>query len=206
MKMRRGTSLLPLLIVAPVLSIVTVAGGGRPPRVAGALPGQVVVRSGDPAPVTPRFDGRFESLAASGDVVAFIDGEQSALFLHDGTGTRSLLHVGDTTTGGGTIAALTAVAAGGDGTIVCLASLADRRQAILRLRPGDAIPEQVVVAGQTLELGGDEVTVAFLHLPAVDGSGGVVASITFLDLPGAVVRIPRGGAPQVLMSSDDAIG
>ncbi len=201
---RRTARLLPIAL-ALCLALSASAGGGTAFG-AGGPGGRVAVRSGDPAPVAIGIGARFDSIAIAPDALLFVDAAGSALFEERAGELRILAHAGDAGASGSTIASLRAVSAGADGTIAFLALLPDRREAIFRIGPGGGLPEQVVAAQDVLELRDGPATVGFMDPPVVDSGGAVIASIRFLEVPGAIVRFPVGAAPQIVIETGDPLG
>ncbi len=202
---RRGTARLLPIAIGACLAVPAVSGA-RSAGLAAAPAARIAARSGDPAPGPARLGRGFQSVAAGPGGLLFIDGAGTALFLKSGDATSVVAYVGQTTIGGRTIASLGGVAAAADGTVVFFATLADRGQGVFRITPGGGPPEEVVLTNDILELRDGPATVGFHYGAAVDPDGAVIEAIGFFEVPPAIVRFPRGSAPQIVIQSGDPLG
>jgi len=182
---------------------------------AGEATASVAVRSGDPAPVAagfPRSYGcRLAAMAAgpapppAGRPFLFVDAAGSALFLKQGGEARVLAFVGQETPGGGRLAEVCEASLGQDLSIAFHAFLADGREGIYRTDASGAALEELLLTGAPFPLRDGPQTLGVLSGPALDAAGDIFIEADFLEGAGALIEIPRGTAPVVLVQSGDAL-
>ena len=188
------------------------ASAGTPGAAATA---SVAVRSGDAAPVAagfPRSYGcRLAAPAAgtaqppAGRPFLFVDAFGSALFLRSGSEVRVLAFVGQETPGGGRLAEVCEASLGANLVVAFHAFLADGREGIYRTDASGAALEELLLTGSPFPLRDGPQTLGVLSGPALDAAGDVFIGADFLEGAGALIEIPRGAAPVVLLQSGDAL-
>src|SRR5262245_16783538 len=204
----------PALVVLSVLTLLTAVTRSPAPLAATApradaapATARLAVRSGDPAPVTPRVPAgiRRPGFTSDGGVI-FRDQSGTAIYKHMPGATTILAYVGERYPGGAIDEIYDAVPAP-NGSILAVAGTAARGSVLLRIPAAGGTPEPLLASGQVLAVPGGSAVVEFLFAPSVDGSGRVVL-LVWLDNPSgpALVRLSASGDPEVLVRTGDALG
>jgi hypothetical protein len=200
-----------MVLVAAATLAGLCAGGGTADaaRLAGSEHGskvrsRVLLRTGDPAPITARVPDDFRGLGyLPGGRLTFQTYE--LLGIVEGGKARILLHIGDSLAGCGVVRYVGGHSTGLDGTIAAFVQCS-RSGVIVRIDPESGKMAIALTNDPFVPEGPNPLYISGLSTAAVDEQGAiVVAKSNYLDRH-VIVRQAPGAEPEVLIQSGDAIG